>query len=227
VRPQRLFDSVDLENREVILRLVERNSKARILDCGCGTGDFTILLTQRTQSSEPYGVEFVEDVAGVAEKKGIRVHRSDLNKGLPFEDGIFDFVCANQVIEHLYETDVFVKEVHRVLKLGGYAIFSTPNLASLHNMAALLFGKQPFPAHISNEIVVGTLFKPLCSRHQEGRAHLRLFACDGMKRLLEHHGFQAEEVVGVGYYPFPVKLARWLSRIDKRHSVYLTMKMRK
>lgn len=69
---------------------------------------------------------------------------------------MFDLVHANQVIEHLYETDLFIKEIYRILKKGGYAIISTPNLAGLHNIVSLILGKQPFPAHVSNEIVLGT-----------------------------------------------------------------------
>ena len=143
------------------------------------------------------------------------------------EDESFDFVCSNQSIEHVCETDVFIKEVYRVLRNGGYAIFSTPNLASLHNLVALAFGKQPFPAHVSNEVIVGTLLTPLYYRQPDAQAHIRVFTCDAMKQLCEYHGFKVEKTAGVGYYPFPTALAKLLSWIDKRHSVYLTMKMRK
>jgi ubiquinone/menaquinone biosynthesis C-methylase UbiE len=224
---QRMFDAVDLENRRVLLASVERNQGACILDCGCNDGDFTKQMAERIGTTQVYGIECVEEVARVAEGKGIKVYRTDLNKRLPIEDETFDFVYANQSIEHVYETDVFIKEVYRVLRKGGYAVFSTPNLASLHNVIALVFGKQPFPAHVSNEVIVGTLLTPLYYRHLDAQAHIRVFTCDAMKQLFEYHGFRAEKVIGVGYYPFPIALGKLLSRVDKRHSVYLTMKMRK
>jgi hypothetical protein len=48
-----------------------------------------------------------------------------------------------------------------------------------------------------------------------------------MKQLFEYHGFKAEKVMGVAYYPFPIALGKLLSHVDKKHAVYLTMKMRK
>lgn len=44
------------------------------------------------------------------------------------EDESFDFVITFQVIEHIPEDDFFVKEIQRVLKKGGKAIISTPNI---------------------------------------------------------------------------------------------------
>jgi len=44
------------------------------------------------------------------------------------EDESFDFVISFQVIEHITEDDIFVNEIHRVLKKGGKAIISTPNI---------------------------------------------------------------------------------------------------
>ncbi len=189
---QHIFDSVDRENRNVILSLVEPNERARILDCGCSDGDFTKKIADKAKAIALYGVEFVEEVARSAEENVIKVCRVDLNNELPIDSETFDFVYANQV-----------------------------------NVVPLIFGRQPFTAHISNEVIVGTLFSPPYDKHQPGRAHLRLFTCDGIKRLFEYHGFKAERMIGVGYYPFPSKIARLLSRVDKRHAAYLTMKIRK
>ncbi len=47
---------------------------------------------------------------------------------IPFEDNTFDCVISFQVIEHIECDDLFVKEVHRVLKRGGCFIVSTPNI---------------------------------------------------------------------------------------------------
>lgn len=224
---QAWFDRADTENRIVMLSMVEKDCKARLLDCGCGDGSFTMMVARKAETSPIYGVEILEGVARLAEDKGIQVFRANLNEKLPIDSEIFDAVIANQIIEHLHETDGFLREAYRVLKPGAYAIFSTPNLASLHSVFALFLGRQPFSAHVSNEVIVGTLFNPLYTRHQEGRSHLRLFTYSGLTKLLEHHGFRIDKAVGVGYYPFPTSLARLLCKIDRRHAVYLTIKVRK
>lgn len=42
-------------------------------------------------------------------------------------DNTFDFVVTFQVIEHIVNDDLYVKEIARVLKLGGKLIVTTPN----------------------------------------------------------------------------------------------------
>ena len=49
----------------------------------------------------------------------------------------------------------------------------------------------------------------------------------GLKELLEAHNFKVEKILGAGYYPLPGRLARILSKIDKRHAAFLTIKVRK
>lgn len=46
---------------------------------------------------------------------------------LPFEDGTFDLITANMVVEHLEDPRQVLQEVQRVLKPGGRLIFHTPN----------------------------------------------------------------------------------------------------
>lgn len=47
---------------------------------------------------------------------------------IPFDDNSFDYVVSFQVIEHIRNDREFVKEVHRVLKVGGKFIVTTPNI---------------------------------------------------------------------------------------------------
>lgn len=210
-----------------ILDMVEKDPNAKILDLGCGSGGFTKMIANRIGTDNIYGVEISEPAIESAKKNGIKIIRSDLNNPLPLKDKMFDFVCANQVIEHLYNTDTFVKEIYRVLKKDGYAIVSTPNLGSFHNIVLLILGKQPFTAHISNEIILGSLNPLNGQRIEQSLTHLRIFTYEGLKELFNYHNFKIEKIVGAGFYPFPTRIAKILSRIDKRHAAYLTIKVRK
>ena len=107
---QKLLDlqkSVDIENRKVILDLLEEKQSVKVLDCGCGTGDFTIKIAKKGVN-EVYGIELYENDIKSAKEKGIRVLRADLNTTFPFRDNSFDVVHSNQVIEHIYNTDGFI-----------------------------------------------------------------------------------------------------------------------
>jgi len=55
---------------------------------------------------------------------------ADLSRGLPFRDGCADAVFANQVIEHLLDSEHFVKEVARVPRRQGAALI-TPRMCHI------------------------------------------------------------------------------------------------
>ncbi len=221
-----LWKVADEENRELIFSMTDSGNK--LLDLGCGDGTFTVEVAKKA-NAEPYGVDFSKNLVLKAREKGVNAICSDLNKPLPFKDNIFDIIIANQIIEHLMNTDLFIREIYRVLKSGGIAIISTPNLSGWHNIFSLILGKQPFPYHISNEVILGNSFDPKRGlKHKNpGEIHYRIFTYEGLKDLLEYHGFLVEEVRGAEFYPFPKKVSRILARLDKRHAVYLTVKVRK
>lgn len=217
--------SANLDN---IVAMFDRNPEHSLLDVGCDDGERTLLFASAIGTTKLYGVEIVAERASQAEGRGIAVSRADLNERLPYDDGSFDVVCSNQVIEHLADTDTFVAEVARVLRPGGYAITSTENLASWHNVGALVLGWQPFSLTNVSRVRQG-LGNPLAiHRAEEGLMletwqHLRVFAYRGLRELFEVHGLEVEAVLGAGYYPLPGRLAR----LDPRHAAFLAVKARK
>src|SRR5262249_171673 len=160
-----------------------------------------------------------DEFAAVARARGIDVVGGDLNEPLPYASESFDVVHSNQVIEHVVKTDVFAREIRRVLKPSGYALVSTNNLASWHNVFSLLLGSQPTPCHVSDEYVVGNRLDPRRGeRHPErGATHLRIFAFEGLRELLELHGLRVDVLATAGYYPLPPRIADVCCRIDPRH----------
>lgn len=222
-----LGTQVGSEYRRVILSLLEQNPDAKLLDLGCGNGEFALKVAERIGTREIYGIDIVEENIVKAKAKGIEVYQGDLNDRLPFETESFDVVHANQIIEHLCDTDTFIKEIHRVLRVGGYAIISTPNLASFHSVLFLLFGKQPFPATVRDEVYAG-IYSPGAKRiNAEMPAHRRIFTLGALKELLEYYGFKVEKTIGSGFYPLPAPLAKAICFIDKRHAVHITVKARR
>jgi len=228
-RISEVFNWTENENRRVILEFLERNDKARLIDLGCWNGVFTQKIAEKIGTQYTWGVEVDYEQRLNAESRGIKVIQADLNETLPIEDESFDVVHSNQVIEHVYETDLLLKEMYRILKEGGYAIISTPNLAGWHNILSLLMGLQPFPAHVSNEVYVGNKYSPLHNHTvgNKGLVHLRIFTYASLKELCEYHGFKVEKAVGVGFYPFIRTIPRLYSKIGRKHAVYLTLKLRR
>lgn len=225
----RLFDYSYRINEDNFLHLLERNASAKLLDLGCSSGEFTLKCARRVGTRDAWGIEAIEERASEAGGRGIKVVRADLNQRLQLEDNSFDVITANQVIEHLINCDIFVEEIHRILKPSGYAVVSTENLSAWHNILALLLGYRPFSVQYSTKMNVGN---PLSPHHMEEFGgpiiHARIFTYRALKELFQVYGFNIVSLVGAGYYPLPYKsLSRLFSKLDPRHAHFITIKVRK
>ena len=213
-----------------IYSLFERNDGCVLLDLGCGDGSSTMLIAKYINASKVIGLELDDDRIKKAQEKGIVVYKADLNKKFPLDDESADVVFANQVIEHLINIDNFVSEVYRVLKPSGYAVVSTENLASWHNIFALLLGNQPYSGPcVNTKCVIGhhPLHPTVDRIYDPYLKHNTVLAYKALKRVFQAYGFRVEKVIGSGYYPFPKSFARLFCRCDPSHAHFLTLKARK
>lgn len=226
---KQLWHQAAEENNANLGKLLERNPRARVLDLGCDDGE---LVKERIEkfvgSQDIWGVDIDQKVLNKAQKRGIKVSCRDLNnQKLPFKNNFFDVVEANQVIEHLWNTDIFLEEIYRVLKHGGYLLISTENLSSWHNLFSLLLGFQAPSQDISSKFRVGNPFSLCQDRPRPWTAHQRVFTTEGLKQLLKAYKFKIEKVMSSGYYPFPTFLATMLTKIDPSHAAFICIKARK
>ncbi len=222
------FQATHAENCRLILEAMPPWPGATLLDLGCGDGDWTQEVGEHIGADRLLGVELIEEFADRASDAGIEVSRTNLGERLPFETGSVDVVHSNQVIEHLPRTDGFMREIARVLAPGGYAVISTNNLSSWHNVAALVLGWQPSPCHVSDEAILGSPMSPNNNSTSEVplQTHLRVFTGKGLATLASYHGLEVEEQRSSGYYPLPPRVARAFTRLDPRHGAYLVQRYR-
>ena len=110
--------------RNIVLTLMKGNGAKynKILDAGCGNGDFSILLSQQFSASKITGADYSNDMIKVCvqAKKGrdnIEFVATDL-LDTPFDDTAFDITVCINVIHHVYKNDLdkLIKEIARITK---------------------------------------------------------------------------------------------------------------
>jgi SAM-dependent methyltransferase len=113
---------------------------------------------------------------------------------IPYEDESFDFVFIKSVIEHIANTDLFLSEIHRVLKKGGKVIILTPD-----------YQKQK-------------------DFFYDDYTHIKPFTLTSLKMAVILNGFKIYKAQWFFYYKaiwegyiapnlLPVRLASWLTKV--------------
>ena len=107
--------------KKVVPRLLIKKPGLALLEVGCGSG---IIISNLSKfCGQCFGVDVI-DYRII--KEGYLFKKVD-SEILPFDNDSFDIVISNQVIEHVSNQDLHIKEIHRVLKHGGVCYLATPN----------------------------------------------------------------------------------------------------
>jgi cyclopropane fatty-acyl-phospholipid synthase-like methyltransferase len=101
-----------------------------ILDFGCGCGRFLIPLSCLLDPSKISGTDIDAEAVGWLKANYSCFHDLDVNATNPptkYADGAFDFIFSISIFTHLPEEmqHAWLKELSRIIKPGGYGIFST------------------------------------------------------------------------------------------------------
>jgi SAM-dependent methyltransferase len=118
----------DRENADEHVRHLRRpNANARLLDVGCGEGEFLSEMQALGWSVE--GIEPNSDAVAIARRRGVPVRHGTLGE-TPVAPASFDAVTFRLAFEHLREPDGALRACRRALRPGGVLWIATPNLAS-------------------------------------------------------------------------------------------------
>jgi len=177
--------SYEIENEEAFLKLqqlalkdagfsriekalflrAENASDVSVLDIGCATG--SLLAHLRSRGWRVTGVEISPAAVYARNTRNLDVRSLPLEEN-NFPSCSFDAVLASHLIEHLNNPRVFLREVRRILKDGGYFFITTPNISG-------------FQACLFKGLWRSAIFD-----------HLYLFSKRTLKKMLRDTGFKPE-----------------------------------
>ncbi|MEQ9307718.1 MAG: class I SAM-dependent methyltransferase [Marinoscillum sp.] len=101
--------------------------KGDLLELGCGEGRGVELLTKNANSY--LGLDKIEEViSSLTAKYPNHQFESGVFPPIKLPDNSFDTVVSFQVIEQVKKDEHILSEIARILKPGGKAILSTPNI---------------------------------------------------------------------------------------------------
>jgi SAM-dependent methyltransferase len=98
--------------------------RGRILENGCGVG--TYVEHMRPFDGVLFGLEYDFERALEAASRSTGILNA-AGEALPFPDGTFDLILSHEVIEHVQDDRLSVREMVRTLKPGGRAVIFCPN----------------------------------------------------------------------------------------------------
>lgn len=170
-----------------ILNYFPKKKDVILLDVGCGEGLFSKHINKEVINY--FGMDISKIQVKKAKERGLNVIVHDLSKKWPFQAEFFDVVLASEIIEHIYDTDFFLRECYRVLKKKGILILTTPNIAYLGSRLRLLIGRRPPVIDIRV--------------NKKTSGHIRAFTYHDLKVLLKDNNFILDKFSGLDFYlPF-------------------------
>jgi len=167
----------------LIVEQVSPQKEHRILDIGTGTGRLGMALQPFLPLGAVVGLDSGKGMLRVAREK-IRNQRIDnflLVRGraerLPFRSRIFDAACMMLSFHHFSDPPQAMKELHRVLKPGGYSVSLDPVLQE--------------PASDADRRLNESIEEAFQEAHGP---HFRFFTCAQLQSLYLNAGFRVEAV---------------------------------
>jgi 2-polyprenyl-3-methyl-5-hydroxy-6-metoxy-1,4-benzoquinol methylase len=163
----------------------------RILDVGCGEAGYLKHIRDSFSGNfDLYGIDLNTPKTPCDDIIFIETDVSKTIDKIQEYTDFFDIIVAGEVIEHIENTDFFIKSLMKISSDKGIIVVTTPNLASWIDRVMLLVGWQPFSTEVSYEsrLFGREGFYNLFGVNSSAAAgHLRCFTRKAMISFLKYH----------------------------------------
>ncbi len=173
-----LISHEDCLKEELKFISLKYKQKKNFLDVGCGDAIRTILFDEFGRSLT--GIDCADWRRGDLCNR-IKFYQEDFIKfGMSFGNKSFDLINSFDVIEHLPEPEIMLKEINRLLEKDGVFIVSTPNRHRLLGFILILLGMRKFPYYPD----------ATTAKTDPYAAHVIEYTASDLEKLLNGAGFK-------------------------------------
>lgn len=132
--PNSNLETVDIDDYliNIIESMCNSDKNKRIIDIGCGSGAFLITLKSKG-FTELYGIDTSPAISSLLEQSNIKCKTTSITKmNIDLLEPWFDVVCLISVLEHVYDLDISLLNISKMLKDDAFVIILVPNAAYYH-----------------------------------------------------------------------------------------------
>ncbi len=122
---------------EIAFDAVAEVRPRRVLEVGCGTGDFAARVKSELDPDDLIVIDLSPRMVELSAAAGLDARVGDV-QALTFDDESFDCVIAGWVLYHVEALEQAILECRRVLRPGGTLVAATLGVDNLHEVWELL-----------------------------------------------------------------------------------------
>jgi 2-polyprenyl-3-methyl-5-hydroxy-6-metoxy-1,4-benzoquinol methylase len=184
----------------------------KALDAGCGYGVYSVMLAEARYNVFAIDIN-KEEITKARQWAGVRGLQNKINfqvgdvENIDHRNSTFDLIVCSEVLEHLEHPIFGARELYRVLKPGGSAIISMPNLACLYGLLQWAYRKSGFRS---------LLGKPPLNLHQI--QHSRYWF-GNIQGLLKDNGFWIDHKYSTSHLPYLWEVDAFLEKFTTTSSI--------
>ena len=176
----------DFQPRQDILQFIsrehEKTDEFKVLEIGCGYGKTLEFLSQNCPNVKLHAIEIDKTMAEYVEATCSDVFMINRDIGLaddlPYKENSFDYIILADVLEHMAQPWIVLRNLKKYLKDDGKILASIPNVGNFMVFTNMFKG---FFAYGSKDIV--------------NKGHLRFFMYEDILQMFTACGFLIEEML--------------------------------
>ena len=161
-----------------LLRRSDKRKNLEVLDVGCGLGEFLHVCTK--SGNNVIGIDITKSIVDQLNQKGFQVYQKSLSEFCSIELN-FDWVSCLNMIEHVNDPLLAIKQLANLVRPGGRIAIQTPNGSAIAKHTENSYG-----LHVDEE-------------------HINYFRPDQLIRILSQYNFS---LIYKKYYPTNIRLGR-------------------